>query len=109
MRARRCDTFLCRLRGLTFRRALDEGEGLLFIEAVSSRLGTAIHMFFVFFDIAVIWLDETGVVVDTVVARPWRPYYAPRAAARYYLEAAPALAGEVRLGERLVIEPEESR
>jgi uncharacterized protein len=107
VRARRCDTFLCRLRGLTFRRSLGEEEGLLFVEAIASRLGAAIHMFFVFFDIAVIWLDDAGVVVDTAVARPFRPYYAPRAAARYYLEAAPALAAQVRVGERLLIEPVE--
>ncbi len=104
VRARRCDTFFCRLRGLTFRRSLGEEEGLLFVEAIASRLGATIHMFFVFFDIGVIWLDDAGVVVDTVVARPFRPYYAPRAAARYYLEAAPSLTGQVRVGERLLIE-----
>jgi uncharacterized protein len=104
VRARRCDTFLCRLRGLTFRRSLGEDEGLLFVEAVASRLGAAIHMFFVFFDIGVIWLDDAGVVVDAVVARPFRPYYAPRTAARYYLEGAPELVEQVHLGERLLIE-----
>jgi uncharacterized membrane protein (UPF0127 family) len=105
VRARRCDSFLCRLRGLTFRRALGEEEGLLFVEPIASRLGTTIHMFFVFFDIGVIWLDHAGVVVDTAVARPFRPYYAPRAAARYYLEAAPSLVDQVRVGERLLMEP----
>jgi uncharacterized protein len=107
VRARRCDTFFCRLRGLTFRRALAPDEGLLFVEALESRLGTAIHMFFVFFDIGVIWMNAAGDVVHTVVARPFRPYYAPSAPARYYLEAAPALVHEVQVGERLVIEPQE--
>ena len=107
VRARRCDSFLCRLRGLTFRRALGEEEGLLFVEPVASRLGTALHMLFVFFDIGVIWLDDAGVVVDTAVARPFRPYYAPRAAARYFLEAAPALVDQVRVGERLLMGPVE--
>ncbi len=36
-------------------------------------------MLFVFFPIAAIWLDRTGRVVDAVLARPFRPFYAPRA------------------------------
>lgn len=105
LRARRCDTFLCRLRGLTFRRALPPDEGLLFVEPAASRMGTSIHMFFVFFDIGVAWLADDGVVVDAQLAQPFRPYYAPRAAARYYLEAAPALLTWVQIGERLTIAP----
>lgn len=107
VRARRCTTFLCRLRGLTFRRSLDDGEGLLFEEAAESRVSTAIHMFFVFFDIGVVWMDASGRVVDKVVARPFRPYYAPKAPARYFLEAAPELVDWVATGERFRFEPVE--
>jgi len=106
LRVRRCDTFLCRLRGLTFRRSLPADEGLLFVESGESRVGTAIHMFFVFFDIGVVWLAADGTVVDTVLAKPFRPYYAPRAPARYYLEGPPALLAWVHVGERLSIRPE---
>lgn len=104
LRVRRCDTFLCRLRGLTFRRALASAEGLLFIESAASRVGTSIHMFFVFFAIGVIWLAEDGTVVDAQLAKPFRPYYAPRGPARYFLEAAPAVLDLVEIGERLTIE-----
>lgn len=104
LRARRCATFLCRLRGLTFRRSLAPGEGLLFVESTESRWGTAIHMFFVFFPIGVLWLATDGTVVDAVLARPFRPFYAPRAPARYYLEGPPALLEWVQIGERLTIE-----
>lgn len=102
-----CDTFACRLRGLTFRRWIGEDEGLLFVEPVGSRLGTAIHMVFVFFAIGVVWLDGNGTVVDKVVARPFRPYYAPRGPAKCFLEGPPALVGWVALGERLRIELED--
>jgi uncharacterized membrane protein (UPF0127 family) len=97
---------MCRLRGLTFRRSLPTGEGLLFVESTESRMGTSIHMFFVFFDIGVVWLAADGTVVDAKVAEPFRPYYAPRAPARYYLEGPPALLTWVRVGERLSIRPE---
>ncbi len=103
LRVRLCDTFLCRLRGLTFRKALAEDEGLLFVESQESRVGTAIHMFFVFFPIAVIWMAGDGTVVDTCLARPFRPYYAPRAPARYFLEADPRWLDHISRGDKLTI------
>jgi len=102
---RRCDTFLCRLRGLQFRRALPDGAGLLFVEPRESRAGTSIHMFFVFFGIGVVWLAADGTVVDAKLAKPFRPYYAPQAAAQYFLEGPPELLDWVHVGERLTIEP----
>lgn len=104
LRVRRCDTFLCRLRGLMFRRRLRPAEALLFVEAQESRTATAIHMFFVFCPISVVWLQGDGVIVDKVLAKPFRPFYAPRLPARYYLEAAPEVLDWVTVGERLRIE-----
>ncbi len=89
LRVRRCASFICRLRGLTFRRRLSHNEALLLIEPVEGRLNTAIHMLFVFFPIAAIWINAEGVVVDKVLARPFRPYYAPARLACYTLEATP--------------------
>lgn len=103
-RARWCQSFWCHLRGLMFRRALSPDEGLLFVYSRPGISNTAIHMFFVFFPIAAVWLDDGGQVVGTALARPWRPYYAPRAPARYLIEAAPALLERVSLGEQLVFE-----
>lgn len=105
LKARRCSTFLCRLRGLTFRRPLATDEALLFMEVVESRIATAIHMFFVFFSIGVVWMSKDGVVVDKALARPFRPYYAPQKPAKYYLEGVPDLLTWVSIGERLTFEP----
>ncbi|MBN2391207.1 MAG: DUF192 domain-containing protein [Anaerolineae bacterium] len=105
LRARLCDTFLCRLRGLTFRRSWPQDEGLLFVESAESRVATSIHMFFVFFSIGVVWLATDGTVVDAKLAKPFRPYYAPCAPAKYYLEGTPDLLSWVQVGERLTIEP----
>ncbi len=110
LKVRRCDTFWCRLRGLMFRRQLphSEGmplEGLLFIEARESKVATSIHMFFVFFPIGVVWLDANRTVVDKVLAKPFRPYYAPQAPAQYFLEGPPDLLDWVEVGERLQMEP----
>ncbi len=106
-RARWCDTFLCKLRGLTFRRALPPDEGLILVEAGDSRLGTGIHMLWVFFPIAVIWVDSRGDVVDVRLARPFVPVYLPRRPARYILEGVPALLERVQVGDRLEFVPYE--
>jgi uncharacterized membrane protein (UPF0127 family) len=97
----RCDTFWKRGRGLMFRRNLAEGEAYLFIEGRESVAQATIHMFFVFFPIAVVWLDRDRRVVDKVLARPFRPYYAPRQAAQYYVEGHPSLLERVDIGDEL--------
>lgn len=92
-------TFTSRLLGFMFRRGLAPGEGLLMVEPRESRAGTSIHMFFVGFPLGVVWLNQAGQVVDKVEARPWRPYYAPRAPARFILETHPSFLANVTLGD----------
>lgn len=99
-----CDTFGAKLRGLMFRRALDPDEGLVLAESRSSIAATSIHMFFVPFDIAAIWLDEEFTVVHTALAEAWHPYYASPRPARYVLEGPPTLLARVVVGERLTFE-----
>ncbi len=94
-----CDSFPCRLRGLMGRSNLAHDEGLLLVEARDSRIDTSIHMFFVYMDLAVIWINSGYTVVDTVLARSWRPAYAPRQAARYILEIHPSRLNEFTLGD----------
>jgi uncharacterized membrane protein (UPF0127 family) len=94
-----CDSFLCRLRGLMFRSHLATEQGLMLVEGRDSRLDTSIHMLFVFMDLAVIWINSDKVVVDTVLARAWRPAYTPRQPARYILEIHPGRLGEFKIGD----------
>ncbi len=100
-RVHACRSFLCRLRGLTFRRRLEASEGLWLIGRRESRADTAIHMFFVFFPIAVVWLDRSGRVVDTCLALPFRPLYVSARPARDVLEGPPGLLDRVRVGDQL--------
>ena len=100
-RVRRADSFFTRLRGLTFRRALEADEGLWLVGRSESRVDAAIHMFFVFFPIGVLWLDKEEHVVDKVVAYPFRPFYAPRAPAIGVLECRPEVLDRVEIGDKL--------
>jgi uncharacterized membrane protein (UPF0127 family) len=103
--ARWCESAACRFLGLQFRRGLGPQEGLLLAHPRESTLGSSIHMFFVFFPIAAIWINTQGVVTSAQLARPWRPYYASPAPARYVLEARPELLTRVRVGDRLEFRP----
>jgi uncharacterized membrane protein (UPF0127 family) len=100
-RVRLCQSFWCHFRGLQLVPRLPDDEGLLFITDHEGRAHTAIHMFFMLFSIAVIWLDAQGRVVDKCLAKPWRPAYAPKAAAQYYLEANTFVYDKVNVGDVL--------
>ncbi|MBN2472876.1 MAG: DUF192 domain-containing protein [Anaerolineae bacterium] len=101
-RLRWCASFWCKFRGLMFRAALPEDEGLLFVYSRPSKMDTTIHMLFMRFPIATIWLDAEGVVIDQVLAKPWRLAYAPQAPAQYFIEASPSLLDRVIIGDRLI-------
>ncbi len=97
----RCDTLWKRGRGLMFRHALAEDEVYLLVVHRESVAHAAIHMFFVFFPIAVVWLDRDKRVVDTALARPFRPYYAPRGSAQYVVEGHSSLLDRIEIGDQL--------
>jgi len=99
--ARWCKSFWLRLRGLMFRFNLPEDEGLIFVYGRESRMDTSIHMFFMAFNIASIWLDKDGQVVDKQLAKVWRPFYGSRRPAQYVIEGRPVLLDRVNVGDRL--------
>jgi uncharacterized membrane protein (UPF0127 family) len=96
-----CSSFACRLRGLMFHRQLSPNEGLLLVGGRDSRLDAAIHMVFVPFDLAVIWISTKMEIVDKVLARRWRPFYVPALPARFVLEVHPSLLPQYATGEEV--------
>ena len=100
-RVKLCDNFWTRFRGLQLVRHLPDDEGLLFVTGSESRTNTSIHMFFMFFSIGVVWLDASGKVVDKCFAKPWRPAYAPKSPAQYFIEAKPGILDKVQIGDVL--------
>lgn len=106
IRARYCDSFLCRFLGLMFRERLPEGEGLLLVQAKDSTIDSSIHMLFMRMDLAVFWIDSKFQVVDTILARRWRLPYFSKYAARYVLEMGSENLDILQIGDRLVFENE---
>jgi len=69
-----------------FCRSISDKFGLLLADSTESRINSAIHMFFMNFDIAVIWMDRNFQVVDVRIAKKGHAYYTPIRAAKYTLE-----------------------
>lgn len=100
-RARWCRSRLCRLVGLQFHKPLEPDEALVMVWSKESIAKTSIHMFFVFFSIAAVWVNAEGRVTSAQLAKPWRPYYASPEPACYVIEAHPQLLERVQIGDLL--------
>ncbi len=99
-----CASFLCRLRGLTFRRSLPPDQGLLLVQSRDSRMDSSIHMLAVWMSLGIVWINNAGEVVDTCLARPWRLAYFPHKPARYVLEIHPRRLQDFHLGDHILFE-----
>jgi uncharacterized membrane protein (UPF0127 family) len=101
-RVKYCDSFLCRLRGLTFRDRLEPDDGLLLVQGQrDSRIDSSIHMLFVPFDLTVVWINTELTVVDKVLAKSWRPAYISAKPACYILEIHPNRWGDYQIGDQV--------
>lgn len=101
LRIKYCDTFLNQLRGFTLHPRLSRDEGLVLVGKRDSRLDSSIHMFFVSFDLAVIWINSDMQIVDKVIAKSWRPAYFSNQPAKYVLEVHPERWDEFQVGDIL--------
>jgi uncharacterized membrane protein (UPF0127 family) len=97
--ARWCASRWCRLVGLQFHRPLRSGEAIILARNTDSVANSSIHMFFVFFPIAAVWIDGEGRVTCAKLAKPWRPFYASPDPARFVLETTPDFLSRIQVGD----------
>lgn len=81
-----CVSFACQLRGLTFRRSLPANWGLLLVQHRESKMDAAIHMFMMWIDLAIVWINAQNQVVDVRPAYRWKSLLVPQTPAKYVLE-----------------------
>jgi len=104
IRAGVCDNFSLKLRGLMFYSSISSSDGLLFIEKEDTKINCSIHMFFMRFDISVIWINHELIVVDKALAKKWHPYYAPSYPACYTLETHASRLDHFAVGDKIFLE-----
>jgi uncharacterized membrane protein (UPF0127 family) len=97
-----CSDFFSRLRGLMFQPGVTPHTGIILVQEHENRLDSAIHMFFCNFELATIWINNQLKVVDTRLARRWRPLYIPSGPARYVLETHPDHLTDFAIGDQLL-------
>ncbi len=96
-----CQSWFSRLRGLQFRRSLKPGEAIILAHGSDTIATSSIHMFFVFFPIAAVWINRAGRVTSAQLAKPWRPYYASPEPASYVLETSPEFLKCIEVGDEV--------
>jgi uncharacterized membrane protein (UPF0127 family) len=88
-----------------FRKRLEPDDGLLLVQGKhDSRIDTSIHMLFVPFDLTVVWINTDMTVVDKVIAKAWRPAYAPAKPACFILEIHPGRWDDYQVGDKVEIQ-----
>ncbi|MFA6269105.1 MAG: DUF192 domain-containing protein [archaeon] len=90
-----------RTRGLMFEDKKNFNYALIFDFPVESKIGTSLHMLFVFFPIDVLFLNKQKIVVDKTTLDPFIPNYTPKYAAKYVIEMPKGKASTVKLGQKV--------
>jgi uncharacterized protein len=90
-----------RTKGLMFEDKKNFNYALIFDFPVESKIGTSLHMIFVFFPIDVLFLDKNKVVVDKATLTPFMPNYTPKKAAKYVIEMPENKIASVKLGQKV--------
>ncbi|HNV01283.1 MAG TPA: DUF192 domain-containing protein [archaeon] len=79
-------TPLERMKGLMFEDEKKFNYALVFTSPNEGKLESSLHMMFVFFPIAAIFLDANKIVVDKTTLTPFTVNYTPKKAAKYVIE-----------------------
>jgi uncharacterized membrane protein (UPF0127 family) len=99
-----CKSFLCQLRGLTFRSTILPDEGLLMVQTKDSVVGSSIHMLFMWIDLTIVWINTSLQVVDVKYARRWHLAYFSQKPARFILETSVENQQQFKIGDQLSFE-----
>jgi len=90
-----------RTKGLMFEDKKKFDYALIFEFPRESKIGSSLHMIFVFFPIDVLFLDKNKKVVDKVTLPPFQPNYTPKKAAKYVIEMPNGKAKKVKVGSKI--------
>ena len=74
------------------------------MQANDSRLDSAIHMIGMRFNLAIIWINSLGKVVDVQPAYRWRSIILPKTPAKFVLELSVEHLSEFKIGDEIRFE-----
>ena len=90
-----------RTKGLMFEEKKKFNYALIFEFPIESKIGTSLHMLFVFFPIDVLFLDKNQKVVDKTTLQPFIPNYTPKKAAKFVIELPIEKIKGIKIGQKV--------
>ena len=90
-----------RTKGLMFEEKKKFNYALIFDFPIESKIGTSLHMLFVFFPIDVLFLNKNKIIVDKVTLQPFIPNYTTKKAAKYVIEMPIGKAKGLKIGQKI--------
>lgn len=96
-------TFFSKFCGLMLRKNIKDDHGLILSESSESIVNSSIHMFFMRFDITVLWLDHDFIVVDKCKAYKWHPAYFSKRPAKHVVEMNISQFDNFCVGDKLIL------
>ena len=100
IKAHYAETFFEKARGLMFA-VPPKNKGLLIDCNKESRLGSSIHMLFVFFPLDILWLNSKKKIVDIRHVFSFMPFAMSRKPTKYVLELPSGYGKKFKIGEKL--------
>lgn len=95
------ESYFSKMRGLMFERKRNFDYAIVLCLDEESRLKASIHMLFVFFPIAVFFLDSHKKVVDKKLMKPFSLNYTPKKASKYIVELPSEKINSAEIGDVL--------
>ncbi|MEM4663265.1 MAG: DUF192 domain-containing protein [Candidatus Diapherotrites archaeon] len=93
--------YLSKLKGLMFENKQKFSYALVISLNSESKIKASIHMLFVFFPIAVFFLNKEKRVVDKKVLKPFTLNYTPKQPSKYIIELPAEYIDSAKLGDKL--------
>lgn len=90
-----------RTKGLMFEDKKKFNYALVFDFPFESKIGTSLHMLFVFFPIDVLFLNKDQKIVDKATLNPFIPNYTPKKAAKFVIEMPKGKTRTAKIGQKV--------
>ncbi len=88
-------------KGLMFESKQNFDYALVFPFPRETRIGASIHMMFVFFPIAAVYLDSKMIVVDIAFLNPFALNYTPKKPSTFLIEMPVSAGKKISVGDKL--------
>ena len=95
------NTSFLRFKGLMFEKNENFDYALIFELTRESKIGSSVHLMFVFFPIEIVFLNSQKIVVDKATLNPWKLNYTPKKPAKYFIELPVGNKKRISLNEKI--------